>query len=162
MYSLTKVQNFLFQLKERLLENDTIKKLLYYTSPDALSKTSIDKTLAEEFITLTPIIEDENGIAESYRNVFIAAYMSDLIPDDNENDIGFKIMVYANKENYELNNNRIRPMIIMQEIYNEISNIKFEFSGKFIPISIVTENLVAGNFSGFVSTWNVVDSNEII
>lgn len=162
MYSFTKIQNFLFQLKRRLLKNKKIKKLLYYTVPNALELQDVAAENVEKMITLTPIIEDENGIAESYRNVFIAIYMGDLVPEDTENDITFRIATYANKENYELDNDRIRPILIMQEIFKEISNIKFEFTGKMYAINVVTENLVRGNFSGLVSTWNVVDSNEII
>lgn len=162
MYTFVKIQNFLFQLKDRLLENENIKKMLYYTVPNALDLTSIGKDDAAEFITLTPIIEDENGIAKSYRNVFIAIYLGDIIPQDTENDITFRIAVYANKENYELENKKIRPIEIMKEVFSEINGLKFEFSGKIIPINVIAENLIRGNFSGFVSTWNVVDSYEII
>lgn len=162
MYSFDKIENFLYQLKERLLQNKNIKKMLFYTSPDALSLEDIDAESAAEFITLTPIIEDENGIAESYRNVFIAIYMGDMIPQDTENDITFKIAVYSNKPNYEMDNQKIRPISIMKEIFKEISGVKFEFSGKVFSINVVAENLIRGNFSGLVSTWNVVDSNEII
>lgn len=162
MYSFTKIQNFLFQLKRKLLENKKIKKLLYYTVPNALELADVAAEDVEDMITLTPIIEDEDGIAESYRNVFIAIYMGDLVPEGTENDITFRIATYANKDNYELEQDRIRPILIMQEISKEVSNVKFEFSGKMYPINFVAENLVRGNFSGLVSTWNVVDSNEII
>lgn len=162
MYTLVKVQRFLFHLKERLLENQNIKKMLYHTVPNALDLGDVANEDAAEFITLTPIIEDEDGIAESYRNVFIAIYLGDLVPEDTENDLTFRIAIYANKENYELENNKIRPIELMNEVISEIKNVKFEFSGKVFPINIVSENLIRGNFSGFVSTWNVVDSNEII
>lgn len=162
MYSFVKIEKFLYQLKERLLQNKNIRKMLFYTSPDALSLEDIAPESAAEFITLTPIIEDKQGIAESYRNVFIAIYMGDMIPQDTENDITFKIAVYSNKENYEMNDKKIRPISIMKEIFNEINSIKFAFSGKVFPINVIAENLIRGNFSGFVSTWNVVDSNEII
>ena len=152
----------MFQLKDRLLQKPKIRKLLYYTSSDALDLEDVSIEKAQDMITLTPIIEDEQGIAESYRNVFIAIYMGDLIPGDTDNDITFRIAAYANKDNYELDNNRIRPLLLMDEIFKEISNVKFEFSGKIYAITVVAENLIRGNFSGFVSTWNVVDGNEII
>lgn len=158
----TNVQSFLHQLKDRLLENEKIRKLLYYTSPDALRLEGVEKEDAAKFITLTPIIEDEDGIAESYRNVFVAIYLGDFIPEDVRNNVSFKIAAYTTMEHYELENQKLRILELMGEIHKEISNVKFEFAGKVYPIAFVSENLIRGNFSGIVSTWLAVDSNEII
>lgn len=162
MQTFVKLENFLYQTKELLLENSKIRKLLYYPTPNALSKPDVTKQQAEEFITLTPIIWDENGIAESFRNVFISIYASLIDFDDIDNNLILKILVFTNKEGYELENNKIRVLTLLSEISKQLENHKFEFSGKIYLINAMSENLSEGNFAGYVSTWAVTDSNEIL
>lgn len=136
---ITNIENTMFAVRTTLANDKTIRKLLYYDTPDALDKQeapSIDQILGRvengiEYITLFPVME--KGVVEYGRNTYIMITlpMIDLdLSDSSEIFVGFQITAISDMKHYMLNHNKLRLMEICNRVIELIDNQKFPTAGK--------------------------------
>lgn len=156
-----KTESALYQIKDLLLDNIQIRKLLYNMTTNALSEAEPSIEDVEQLITIVPYIDDENGVAESYKNSFIVIYPTNFLFNENEVIINISIGSFVTKDYYELNNRKIRGLSLMSEISKTVSYEKLEFAGKMELMNVTSLTIDLGKFIGFTSNWEVVDGKSV-
>ena len=160
MSTFTKTEKTLYQIKNLLLANSNLKKLLYNMVPNALVGAVPSVANVSDLIKITPYIEDENGIEESYRNAFIIIYPSAITIWDGYNTVNLVISCFVNQDYYELDEEKIRVLSIFNEIEKTLNHRKLEFSGKIELTRITMEIIDVGKFVGYNTDWEITDGQD--
>ena len=144
-----------------ILKNNNLKKLLYYTSKDCLSKPNLTEeqslSLLGEQVKIVPklYIDPKN-------QVYIIIRMRSFLPDANnpefrDNIIEFDIV--CNYEQWQLNDFALRPYKIAGEIDSMISNQRLTGIGETQFHSADQLNL-NDQWAGFCLTYLVTHGEE--
>jgi hypothetical protein len=160
MGTFLKTEKALFQIKTLLLQNTNLRKLLYNTVPSALEETAPTVSEVEELITLTPYLENDEGVANSYKNAFIAIYPTRFNIDNIGDVIQIAISVFVSKDYYELDNERLRVFSILEECEKTLDNVKLEFAGKLELQNAAIEVLDVNKYIGYITGWEVVNGKD--
>lgn len=153
---ISNLQKNMFAVKNILLNDEDIRKLLYYDTKNALeleapSKEDLEVETDTElgYITLFPIME--KGIVEYNRNTFIQITVPTLDVDIDDNDgnlfFGMLITVVTDFKHYMLDNQKIRLLEIVNRVINDIDNQKLNSAGKLEVLKvdeIIFDNYVYG------------------
>lgn len=153
-----RLETSIFAIKNNLLENEKIKKLLYYSSPDALNRADISKLDVEKNILTVPFLDvkdPDNGIN---LNTIIAVYPTRVFHEEAyENSIYIKTAIYTKASLYNLNNNKMRLNQLAKEITSEIKDRKFALAGTMILTESEWVTLDGIDKVGLILHWTVVD-----
>jgi hypothetical protein len=71
-----RVQSSLYQIKNKIKANSEIRKLIYYTEANALSKSEVSYSTVDELVTLKPIFNMNAGGFN--RNSFISIAVTNV------------------------------------------------------------------------------------
>lgn len=113
-----------------------VRKLLYYTTPDALSKEDVSVEDINPYIFVSPVLEIYNTEPFNKSN-FISIGLVRAEPDeDGFIESSFRIDILCQNEIWEINDNKIRPLTIVNEISNKIENMKLSPSHKLFIFSV--------------------------
>lgn len=140
MNSLERIESSLYKIKNVLKADSNIRKLLYYTTKDALTKNEVSYSKMDNFITLQPVFN--MNVEQFNRNAFISIAISEMEEAEEEtlyNGV-LRINVICKNENWEIDDNKIRPLRIISIIKDLLDNRKFDASHKlfFVNMQIVT------------------------
>ena len=140
-------------IKTKLLLNEDIRKLLYYDNVDESTPVPPIQ-LAAEHVFIQPVINVETTEPFNKRNyITITSTEGDKI--NNKMDYIIRLIIMCDKSTWNLNGN-IRPLLISQEIVNELENEKFQLSGPLVFDSIV-ETVTSKDVAGYSLLFDVVD-----
>lgn len=156
---LSRIESSLAAIKTRLLEDEDIRKLLFYDSNDALVNEAPKKESVKEYITLRPIYQFENK--ENYnQNSMINIYMTQATPGDDLPivDSILQINVVCNIDNWELVNDKIRPIQIANKIIKLVNNRKFTTSNKLV-FSTLTDLIISKTVCGYALLFELTDGS---
>ena len=125
----------LFEIRAALANNENIRKLLLFPTPDALSRespaTDIEKVVTER-ISLYPITQE--GLGNSTKDTAIVLDLQTIDVDYTTDDItalgGLLITAICTDKNYLLDNNKFRSWELAREIANTLEGLKTCLSGK--------------------------------
>lgn len=153
-------QKDIFEIKARLSANSEIRKLLYYNGSNALSGAEVLIGTISPYIYVSPVI---NTNVEPYnKNNFISIVLEQSEYDD-EDSIQkglLRINAISRTENWELDNNKVRPLAITSEIVDILNNIKLSSSHKITYISI--EFIVINeNLQGYTILLDLIDGGGL-
>lgn len=147
-------------LVSKILSNERLKRLLYYTTSDALEKPNIGEDASLELfgknIKIVPKIYVDDKV---YNYVFIL--FDDFLPSENpqfrDNMISFVILCHFDQ--WQLKDFSLRPYKIAGEIDAMINNKRLTGIGK---LQFLTGNLVNHNdeFAGIVLTYQAIHGGE--
>jgi hypothetical protein len=159
------VQNFiqtgkdLQLIMEKLVTNDNICKLLYYTGKDALSQPALTPevklSMINEYIKVVPVLPKDIDM----RN-YILVQFDNFSPSsaDPMNLIDFILTfdIFCNSTNWILDDYLLRPYAIMHEIDKMFGLSKLNSSG---PINFIGANsiIINENLLGFTVSYRVHD-----
>lgn len=155
-----KTEKSLFQIKALLLQNENIRKLLYNMRPSALAESAPTIDQVKDLISLTPYLEDKDGVSTSYRNAFMAIYPTRFILDTVSDLTQIAITVFITKDYYELDNESIRVLSILDEVQNTLDGEKLEFAGRLEIQNGIIEIIDTNRFVGYVTGWEVIDGRD--
>lgn len=155
-----KTEKSLFQIKSLLLQNEKIRKLLYHMVPNALDLQAPSIDQVKDLITLTPYLEDREGVSNSFRNAFIAVYPTRFMLDTTSDLIQIAIAVFVTKDYYEMDQETIRTLSILAECENVLDNEKFEFAGHLEFQNGMIEIIDTNRFIGYITGWEAVDGRD--
>lgn len=126
----TNFEKLLYQIKNALLDSPNLKRLVFYNTSDSLSRPEPTYEEASDSIYIKPIIYVYEDSPEKGISTFISIGIIEAIVLDGSISSSIKISVACDREVWELNNNKIRPLAVLTEIVSALDNKKFDMAGK--------------------------------
>lgn len=131
---LIRLNNSYKQIKTRLLLNEKIRTYLYYDEID--DNTEVPPVnLVSSHIFLQPVVDSDVNEPFNKKN-----YISITIPEGdratNKMDYTVRIIIMSEKTDWDINGD-IRPLILAQEVINELEGEKFDLANKLVFTGIV-------------------------
>ena len=112
------IEKDLSLIAQKLLQNHNLKKLLFYTTPDALSKPILtqeqSRSLVNNNIKITPFVEIDNNMLN-----YVVIGFDDFTPDETNpeyRDNLIYIDIICHKSQWNLGDFQLRPFKIAGEI----------------------------------------------
>lgn len=136
----------LTKIAKLLLSNSRLGRLLKYTDKSPFSDEHEDvpqKELLHKNIKIVPLIKEDETNTESV----VAIVLNEGVVQDNKEfkRISFDIMVYVPLSEWILNDENLRPFLIMSEVEKSLKNKKIQSLGtidyKGFEVSLVTDIL---------------------
>ena len=129
------IESSLYRIKNILKADSEIRKLLYYTTEDALEKSEVSYTKIDDYISLFPIY---NLNQEPYnKSNFITINLIDFVPEEDDLYEGIlQITVISKNTDWQLKDNKIRVLRLAGLIQKLLNNQKFDASHKLNFISL--------------------------
>lgn len=151
------------QIKDLLLNDDIIRRLLYIQTPSALTHSiELTPSLVSNLIYTVPYVDDEGGIENSNKSNFIVIYSSYFnFSSNTENVINFSIDIFVNYDYYFIDNNKTRLMQLLNRVTDLLDNKKFSFSEKIKIVDAKLTSINNGKTIGYLTSWSVSDGTTI-
>lgn len=132
---ITRIMKVIPELRNRLLQDEVLRKLLVFDSSDALAREEVPTLeTAKQYISLYPVIEE--GIITTDRNVAIAFDLTAVDTDFEEGDAAILgtlvISVLCTDKVLLLDKNILRHWEIARLIINDLDDFKGSASGKCV------------------------------
>jgi hypothetical protein len=159
MSLLSNVNKTLYAIKSKLMNNNDLTKLLFYSVPNPLEEDDLTTSQKNQVITLNPIVE-YNTDPNNTINHFISIGVPMIGFGDNLEGvlIQIELAIVCHVDYWELNNNRLRLMTVAEKVYDELNEKKFSLSGKLI-IDGLTPEIFRDNLVGYRLTGFIMDSD---
>ena len=156
---LERVEQTLAGIKNKLLGNEEIRKLLFHDSNNALNMTAPTKQEVDDYITLKPIFDFENKEGYAHNSV-INIYTTQIIPDTEIKKISgvIQINVVCNEEKWELIESKIRPIQLCNQIIKLINGCKFAASNK-LEFDTMTDLIISKTLFGYALLFSLTDGS---
>ena len=156
---LERIESTLAAIRNKLLDEDIIRKLLYHDSNNALNMEAPNKKQVEDYITLRPIFDFENK--ENYsQNSIINVYTTQVLPgaENKKVDGTIQINVVCNEEKWELVDCKIRPLQICNHILQVVDGRKFTASNKLV-FNTMTDLVISKKLFGYALLFDITDGS---
>lgn len=162
MKTISLAEQTVFQIKNILINDETIRKLLYIQAPDALTvNTSVTINDVNGLISVVPYVQDDDGIENSAQSNFIVIYVNYMdLNDEVMHSITVGIDIFVYKDYYILNGSKIRLNQILDRVITLLEDKKLAFAEKFNVQNARLTSIDAGKTLGYLTTWSVVNGTE--
>jgi len=159
MKTLENIESAIYQIKNIIIGNADIRKLLYINTPSALtSQTNVTIANVENLISIRPYIQDDDGIENSSQSNFIIIYPTYMdFSNDTFHTIQISIDVFVYKDNYFLDNAKTRIMQLLNKIIDVLNDKKLSFAERFEINDARLTNIDGGKTIGYLTTWSIVN-----
>lgn len=147
-------EKIFYQIKNTLLNSADLKKLVFYNTADALSRAEPLYTEAEPSIYIKPIIYVHDDSPEYGISSFISIGMIESIILDGSIRSSIKVSIACDRQIWQLNNDKVRPLAILSEIANSLNNMKFEAAGRMI-LRVVKEIYFNNDLVGYTALFDI-------
>lgn len=156
---LERVETTLAAIKNCLLNDDVVRKLVYNDSNNALNMETPDIDKVNKYITLRPIYQFEN-MADFSQNSMINIYFTDGSPQEEEVGIEgiIQINVVVNIDKWELVDNKIRPIHLANRIIKLLNDKKFTISNS-LSLENINQLIISKQLVGYALLFNVIDGS---
>lgn len=157
-----RIESTMAAIKTKLLADDTIKKLLFNDTENALKGTVPESKDVDKYITLKPVFEFENK--QNYdQNSMINIYMTQAAPSDEDKSVtaAIQVNVVCNTDVWNLEGNKIRPLQLASRIEELVNNAKFTASNKLV-LSTVTDLIINKKMVGYALIFEITDGSGTI
>jgi hypothetical protein len=159
MSLLSNLNKTLYAIKNKLINNNDLTKLLFYSVANPLEEDDLTTAQKNQVITLNPVVE-YNTDPNTSINHFISIGVP-MIGYGSSTEgvlIQIELAIVCHVDYWELNNNRLRLMTIAEKVFEELNEQKFSLSGKLI-IDGLTPEVFRDNLVGYRLTGFIVDSD---
>lgn len=156
---LEKIEQTLVGIKNKLLHDATIRKLLFHDSNNALNMLAPQEKEAESYITLKPIYDFENK--EPYaKNSMINIYTTQIVPDDEIKKITgvIQVNIVCNENTWELVDSHIRPLRLSDQIIKLVHGCKFAASNK-LEFNTMSDLIINKKLFGYALLFEITDGS---
>lgn len=156
---LERVETTLAAIKNCLLNDDIVRKLVYNDSNNALNMETPDIDKVNKYITLRPIYQFEN-MADFSQNSMINIYFTDGSPQEEEVGIEgiIQINIVVNIDKWELVDNKIRPIHLANRIIKLLNDKKFTISNS-LSLENINQLIISKQLVGYALLFNVIDGS---
>jgi hypothetical protein len=159
MSLISNVNKTLYAVRNKLLNNSNLTKLLFYSVANPLEQADLTSAQKEQVVVLNPIVEYNTDPNNTINN-FISIGVPMVVYGTNLEGVIIKITIaiVCHTDYWELNNNRLRLMSATEEVYNTLNEQKFSLSGKFVVDTLEPE-IFRDNLVGYRLTAILMDSD---
>jgi hypothetical protein len=157
------VEQSVYQIKSILLNDLTIRKLLYLQIPGALSSlTNPTTTEVDGLISIVPYVQDDGGIENSAQSNFIVVYAPLMdFTNDVQHVITISIDIFVYKDYYLLDGGKMRLTQLLNRIMQLLENKKLAFAEKFTITDTRLDSIEKGKTLAYLTNWSVVNGTAI-
>lgn len=151
---LERIEKSFFRIKDLLLENDDIRRLLMEDGPDALQRYAPSIEQAKDYVVLRPVIDlnDENYT----RNTIAAITMPSIYLEDKYLSTRMFLTFYTQNSEYELNNEQLR-LFRLADLAAEILNNKKLYNAGTLELLSIREVVMNSSITGIVLEFSIND-----
>lgn len=150
----TDFEKIFYQIKNTLLNSADLKKLVFYNTPDALSRAEPAYDEAELSIYIKPIIYVYDDSPEYGISSFISIGLVESMILDGSISTSLKVSIACDRQIWELNDDRVRPLAILSEVSNALNEAKFEAASKLV-LRIVKEVYFNNELVGYTALFDI-------
>lgn len=163
MKTIELVEQTVHQIKSILLNDATVRKLLYLQTPNALtSEIAVTTIQASPLISVIPYVQDDNGVENSSQSNFIVVYCNYInFQDDVRHNLTIGIDIFVYKDYYLLDGSKMRLTQLLNKIADLLENKKLAFAEKFTITDARLTSIDRGRTIGYLTTWSVVNGTAI-
>lgn len=144
-----------------MLKDETLKKLLWYTTKDALRKPKLTEeesaSLLGDYIKITPKMKVDEEVLNYIVISFDAYTTNKTNPQFRDNAIIFDIVCHYDQ--WQLENFSLRPFRIAAQIDTILKKVKLTNMGQ-LEFAAGNQVVMNGEFAGFTLMYNVVHGGE--
>lgn len=151
----TNYEKIFYEIKNALLNSEDLRKLVFYNTPNALDEVAPTITEAGQSIYIKPIIYIYADSPEFGLSTFISIGLIESIILDGSISSSIKISVACDRQIWEMDNNRVRPLAILSEI-SKLDNLKLGAAGK-LTFRIVKEVYFNNDLVGYTALFDIDD-----
>lgn len=157
------VEQSIYQIKSLLLNDLTMRKLLYLQTPGALASATNPTTVqVDGLISVVPYVQDDDGIENSAQSNFIVIYPSVMdFTSDVEHRVNISIDIFVYKDYYLLDGSKMRLTQLLHRIIHLLENQKLAFAEKFTISDSRLTSIDQGKTLGYLTNWSVVNGTTI-
>ena len=157
---LTRIQATLAGIKTVLLNNETIRKLLYIDSNNCLNMDAPTRKMAEKYITLKPIYQFEN-IDDYSQNSMINIFLADGEPNAEINEFNgvVQVNIVTNIDKWDLVDDKIRPLELANKVIELLNNKKFSVSNT-LEFNNIQQLILTKQVVGYALLFSIDDGNS--
>jgi hypothetical protein len=156
------MQKTLFEIKNKIRENENIRKLLVYDTPNALNLAAPSRNDADPKIRVTAVFDITEPPYE--HNTFVTIVATKIQPDMEEQIFSsiIRINIITQAQIWELGNKKIRPLEIANEIVTMLENFKTE-AGTSHKLFFKNAELVVldGNINGYGLVFHMLEGSGL-
>ena len=153
----------MFIIKNKLLENVNLRKLLFYSKPDAITNIGLADPVVsdiEKYIDLTSVVhygqDPQNQI-----NSFIVVNLNESdLSDFTQSVHGIGVSLFCNHSSLLLDGNRLRHFALAQEIVTTLGSTILLSAGKMELINMELK-ILNEDYVGFELEFIAIDSTEV-
>lgn len=156
------VDNFermLFEIKNELLQDENIRRLLYYNDADALSKAAPSVETVKDYVNTKSLV----ALADETLSEGLSNFISLSVPEIEFNDVEevalIKISIAVSTDCWELKDNKIRPLQILARVKSRLKNIKFHAVGTLV-FDTATLTYYNKQLSGYTLVVGAIDESN--
>lgn len=151
---LERIEKSFFRIKDLLLENEDVRRLLVEDGPDALERFAPSVEDTKNYIVLRPVIDLND---ESYvRNTIGAITMPSIYLEDKYISTRMFLTFYTQNSEYELNNEQLR-LFRLADIAAEILNNKKLYNAGTLELLSIREVVMNSSITGIVLEFSIND-----
>lgn len=156
---LEKIETSLAAIKNCLLNDEKIRKLVYNDSNNALNLETPDRDKVNKYITLRPIYQFEN-MQDFTQNTMVNIYLTSGDTLDEEVGISgiIQISIVVNIDKWELLDNKIRPISLADRIIKLVNNKKFTMSNS-LSLQSIDQLIISKQLVGYALLFDIVDGS---
>jgi hypothetical protein len=159
MKTIQLAEQTVFQIKNILISDEILRKLLYIQTPSALtSETSVSISMVNSLISVVPYVQDENGIENSAESNFIVVYVSYMnFTNEVMHEITVGIDMFVYKDYYLLDGSKMRLNQILNRVVDLLEDKKLAFAEKFTIEDVRLTSIEQGKTIGYLTSWSTVN-----
>lgn len=151
---LERIEKSFFRIKDLLLENEDIRRLLVEDGPDALQRFAPSVEDAKNYIVLRPVIDLND---ESYvRNTIGAITMPSIYLEDKYISTRMFLTFYTQNSEYELSNEQLR-LFRLADLAAQILNNKKLYNAGTLELLSIREVVMNSSITGIVLEFSIND-----
>lgn len=159
---LENIQETLFQIRDTLINDEELRKLVYNDSNNALELDAPSKEEVSDYFSLAPIFEF-NTEAGYDHNCGISLVFTELDEDEDIEEVSATLVVnvIVNNAKWLLTNKKVRPLAIIDRITSLLLNKKFSVA---VPLEFrgASNLILTKQISGYALTFGVLDGSAEI
>jgi hypothetical protein len=157
------VEQSVYQIKSILINDETIRKLLYLQVPNALtSNTNVTAAQVDGLISVVPYVQDDGGIENSAQSNFLIIYASFMdFTSDTEHRISLSIDMFVYKDYYLLDGAKMRLTQLLNRVLHLLENKKLAFAERITIQDSRLTSIDRGKTLGYLTSWSVVNGTTI-
>ena len=148
-------------IMDRIFENKALQKLLYYNTPDALSRHELNEEQMQSLIVnnikFVPKIKVDK-LVENYLLINFDSFQETYNPEFRDNVIEFDIICHIDQ--WMLKDFKLRPFRIAAEIDSMLDKKHLTNMGKMEFLSLDSKLIENDEFAGMCLRYRVVHGGE--